>query len=91
MAAARRSSVGASARSRAPPALHITLAPTPTVTAILRTASRQLASDMTDPFASPAPVRAPEFPEGLEWAVGAPQRLAELRGRVVVVDLWTYG
>jgi hypothetical protein len=46
---------------------------------------------MTDAFADPPRVRAPEFPEELEWAVGAPQRLAGLRGRVVVIDLWTYG
>lgn len=38
-------------------------------------------------------VRAPEFREGLDWinTSGHPVRLAELRGRVVLLDFWTYG
>jgi hypothetical protein len=36
-------------------------------------------------------VRAPEFPPDLEWLnVTRPLRLADLRGRLVVLDFWTF-
>ena len=36
-------------------------------------------------------VNAPDFPEGLEWLnAERPVSLAELRGKVVVLDFWTY-
>ncbi len=35
---------------------------------------------------------APEFPDGLDWLNTAePLRLADLRGKVVLLDFWTYG
>jgi len=39
----------------------------------------------------PFPVQAPEFPPDLEWVGAPPQRLANLRGRPVLLDFWTYG
>ncbi len=37
-------------------------------------------------------VPAPEFPEGLDWVnVAAPLSIEALRGKVVVLDFWTYG
>lgn len=36
-------------------------------------------------------VRAPEFPAGLEWLnTEQPLTLAGLRGKVVVLDFWTF-
>lgn len=44
---------------------------------------------MVVPF--PAAVRAPEFPPGLRWFNGPPLRLADLRGRIALLDVWTFG
>ena len=36
-------------------------------------------------------VRAPEFPEGLDWInTTRPIKLADLRGKIVILDFWTY-
>lgn len=37
-------------------------------------------------------VHAPEFVEGLDWVnVSSPLSLRDLRGRLVLLDFWTYG
>jgi len=36
-------------------------------------------------------VRAPEFPPDLEWINSRPLSLADLRGKLVILDFWTYG
>ena len=44
-----------------------------------------------DSLASP-PVRAPEFPTDLDWInTDRALALADLRGRAVLLDFWTYG
>lgn len=35
-------------------------------------------------------VRAPEFPKGLEWINSRPLSWEELRGKLVILDFWTY-
>jgi sugar lactone lactonase YvrE len=34
---------------------------------------------------------APEFPDGLDWINTNPLRLADLTGKIVLLDFWTYG
>jgi len=42
--------------------------------------------------AEPGTVRAPEFREGLDWiGIDRPLRLEDVRGRIVLLDFWTYG
>ncbi len=36
-------------------------------------------------------VRAPEFPPDLEWVNSDPVSLTDLRGRLVILDFWTFG
>jgi thiol-disulfide isomerase/thioredoxin len=36
------------------------------------------------------PVRAPEFPPNAQWLQGGPLRMAELKGKVVLIDFWDY-
>lgn len=43
---------------------------------------------------NPTPaVRAPEFPDNLDWihTGGRNLKLADLRGKIVFLDFWTYG
>ena len=44
---------------------------------------------MSAPFA--AIVRAPAFVPDLEWFNSRPLSLADLRGKLVLLDFWTYG
>ena len=39
----------------------------------------------------PGVVRAPELPSDLVWVNSPPVRLADLRGKVVILDFWTAG
>lgn len=43
---------------------------------------------MVNPFAGK--VRAPAFPAGLDWFNSAALRMADLRGKLVLLDFWTY-
>ena len=38
-----------------------------------------------------AAVHAPEFREGLDWIGTEPLRVGDMRGRIVLLDFWTYG
>ena len=47
---------------------------------------------MTDAISAPA-VRAPEFPDTLDWVHTGGRRLtlADFRGKLLLLDFWTYG
>jgi hypothetical protein len=47
---------------------------------------------MSDGLDSPA-VRAPDFPDTLDWLHTAARRLtlADFRGKLLLLDFWTYG
>lgn len=36
-------------------------------------------------------VRAPEFPTSVAWINSQPLTMADLRGKLVLLDFWTYG
>ncbi len=42
-----------------------------------------------NPYAGPG--RAPDFPADQTWVNCPPLTLAQLRGKIVVLDFWTYG
>lgn len=49
------------------------------------------AEGLTPVVAQQRTIRAPEFPTGLQWLnTDRPLTLAELRGKVVLLDFWTY-
>jgi hypothetical protein len=47
---------------------------------------------MADGISAP-PVRAPEFPDTLDWLHTGGRRLtlADFRGKLLLLDFWTYG
>jgi hypothetical protein len=48
---------------------------------------------MTREFPLTPSVRAPEFPDNLDWihTGGRALKLQDLRGKLVFLDFWTYG
>lgn len=45
---------------------------------------------MTDPHTGS--VNAPDFPPGLNWLnTDSPLSLKDLRGKIVILDFWTFG
>lgn len=55
--------------------------------------ARRVPLPMSAPSFDGPVVRAPDFPPGLDWlnTGGQPLSLADLRGKVVLLDFWTYG
>jgi hypothetical protein len=44
-------------------------------------------------FSATPSVRSPEFPDNVDWihTGGGSLKLADLRGKIVLLDFWTYG
>jgi hypothetical protein len=41
---------------------------------------------------SPSTIHAPEFPPDLEWInTSQPLKLSDLRGKIVIIEFWTFG
>jgi hypothetical protein len=48
---------------------------------------------MSEPVATPPVIHAPDFPKGLDWinTGGRALTLADFRGKILLLDFWTYG
>jgi len=59
---------------------------------IMPAAAQEGDPPLDSPFAGDPELPAPEFPDGLDWInVEQPLALASLRGKIVLLDFWTYG
>ena len=56
-----------------------------------RSPSQSVESSVQAAAPEVAPVTAPEFPPNTQWLQSEPLKLADLRGRVVIVQFWTFG
>ena len=54
-------------------------------------AARSPSQSVESSVPAAAPVTAPEFPPNTQWLQSEPLKLANLRGRVVIVQFWTFG
>jgi thiol-disulfide isomerase/thioredoxin len=45
---------------------------------------------MQDAQQDQGPIHAPEFPQNVVWLQGGPLRMADLKGKVVLIDFWDY-
>lgn len=50
-----------------------------------------LGGAVSSPAYAASAVRAPEFPAGLSWLNSPPLSMKALRGKIVLLDFWTYG
>ena len=64
-------------------------APAPRIVRVSNLSPRHV---MADAISAPA-VRAPEFPDTLDWVHTGGRRLtlADFRGKLLLLDFWTYG
>ena len=75
-----------------PAAIPTAAAATPAPTAPNASAGSPASEDSADEGPLAGTIPAPAFPDDLDWLnVSRPLTLAELRGKVVLLDFWTYG
>ena len=69
--------------------MHVVLVRTPFIDACWKPSPW---NTVPDSIASPA-VRAPDFPDTLDWVHTGGRRLtlADFRGKLLLLDFWTYG